>query len=202
MGLILRKMLTGFIYQNLLKQPTSEIWNSSPGKLINLASGDMTLIEMGAYELPYLVTAPLGSILRIYLLYLMVSDIHLRLAVLLSTVFFSSSASSLSRSHWADYLYLFVLKCLNWPTRDLTLLTSSFRASKPLRATSGKTMSWLQFTKHAKQSSFLKFYLAKSLGEGFFRNSMLLFTFPIILVPLSQGKTLEAGLIFPAISLG
>ena len=48
----------------------------------------------------------------------------------------------------------------------------------------------------------LHFYLAKSIGEGFFRNSALLFTFLIIVVPLAQGRPLEAAFVFPAISLG
>lgn len=63
MGLLLRKALTGFLYSRLLELPQYEISSANAGKLLSLASADMTLIERGAYELPYLLTSPLGTLL-------------------------------------------------------------------------------------------------------------------------------------------
>ena len=73
MGLLLRKPLTSLLYRKLLKLPVSGIIEISSGKLITLASGDMTLIEEGTQALPYLFAAPLSTIFQLVILFNLVS---------------------------------------------------------------------------------------------------------------------------------
>ena len=60
-GLILRKTLKSALYWKLLKLPVSGVKKATAGKLINLASGDMALIEQRAWSVPSIVGAPLSS---------------------------------------------------------------------------------------------------------------------------------------------
>ena len=69
LGLELRKSLTAKLYEKLLRLPVSGVAAASPGKLINLASGDMALIEQGAWSVPQVVGAPLASIFYLVLLF-------------------------------------------------------------------------------------------------------------------------------------
>ena len=61
--------------------------------------------------------------------------------------------------------------------------------------------------KHIKQARrvecrrYLNLYCLKGFSEGFFRNSNIFLTFPIVLIPLAQGKTLEASSVFTALTL-
>ena len=72
LSLLMRKSLTALLFEKLLRLPVSGVASATPGKLISLASGDMALVEQGAWQLPYIVVAPLSSIFLIVLLYTIV----------------------------------------------------------------------------------------------------------------------------------
>ena len=74
-GVLIRKTLTGIIYRKLLKLRMSGVASVGHGKLITLASGDMALIEQGAWGLPYIVAAPLSTILQVAILFKIVRDL-------------------------------------------------------------------------------------------------------------------------------
>ena len=65
--------MTSILYRKLLQLPLSGVARATPGKLITLASGDMALIEQGAWGLPYVVSAPLSSIFEFAILFHIVS---------------------------------------------------------------------------------------------------------------------------------
>ena len=48
---------------------------------------------------------------------------------------------------------------------------------------------------------FLKLYFLKGFSDGISRNANIIFAFPIILVPLAQGKPLVASTVFTALSI-
>ena len=50
-------------------------------------------------------------------------------------------------------------------------------------------------------SRYQKMWSVKSFGRGFFFNAKLLLSFPIILIPLAQGKLLQAAVVFPAMTM-
>ena len=74
-GVLIRKTLTGILYRKLLKLKVSGIATVTQGKLITLASGDMALIEQGAWGLPYIVAAPLSTILQVAILFKIVREV-------------------------------------------------------------------------------------------------------------------------------
>lgn len=47
---------------------------ASPGKLINMASGDMAVIERGFMYLPYVIVSPLASLVNLTFLYFIVRN--------------------------------------------------------------------------------------------------------------------------------
>ena len=73
-ALLLRKTLTSFLYEKLMRLPISGVAAATPGKLITLASGDMAIIELGAWSLPYIVAAPLSAIAQFVILSHIVSS--------------------------------------------------------------------------------------------------------------------------------
>ncbi len=75
-------MLTALLFHKVLRLPISEINSASPGKLINLASGDMATLEVKARYLPFLIATPLYSIFLLLCLYLVVSLSSIRSAKL------------------------------------------------------------------------------------------------------------------------
>lgn len=50
---------------------------ATPGKLITLASGDMALIQKGAWLVPYMVSGPFACIIQFVILYHIVRSTHL-----------------------------------------------------------------------------------------------------------------------------
>ena len=72
-ALLLKKTLTSILYEKLLKLPISGVATATPGKLITLASGDMAIIEQGAWALPFVVAAPLSSVTQFVILFYIVS---------------------------------------------------------------------------------------------------------------------------------
>ena len=74
-AVVVRKAMTGILYQKLMRLSQSSVAKASPGKLINLASGDMAVIERGFQNLPYIVTAPISTIVTVVLLYFIVSQV-------------------------------------------------------------------------------------------------------------------------------
>ena len=69
LGLLIRKTLTGILYEKVLRLPASGVASATKGKLIGLASGDMALIEQGSWQIPSIVAAPLAAIFQIVMLY-------------------------------------------------------------------------------------------------------------------------------------
>ena len=73
-GLLVRKTLTAIIYRKLLKLRVSGVASVTQGKLITLASGDMALIEQGAWGVPYVVGAPICTVILLVVLFKLVSE--------------------------------------------------------------------------------------------------------------------------------
>ena len=69
LGLVLRKGLTGLIYDKALRLSMGGVAEASPGKLINICSGDMTIIVTNMLTLPFIFSGPIVAIIVIYLLY-------------------------------------------------------------------------------------------------------------------------------------
>lgn len=72
-GLIIRKVMTGILYDKILKVHHSELSKASAGKLISLTSSDMAQIEQGAYYLPFVISAPVSCLLSLSFLLKLVS---------------------------------------------------------------------------------------------------------------------------------
>lgn len=68
---LLRKTLSALIYEKLLRLPVSGVATASPGKLIAIASGDMALIEQGAWQ-PCLISAPVSCFFLVFILFYIV----------------------------------------------------------------------------------------------------------------------------------
>ena len=68
-GLFVRKTLTVTLFKKILRLPVSGVTDATPGKLITLASGDMALIEQGAWGLPFVAAAPLSTIFQVVVLF-------------------------------------------------------------------------------------------------------------------------------------
>ena len=69
LGLVLRKALTGLIFDKALRLSMGGVAEASPGKLINICSGDMTIILTNLLNLSYLISSPFVCALVTYLLY-------------------------------------------------------------------------------------------------------------------------------------
>lgn len=74
-AVVLRKALTSILYHKLLRLSQSSISEASAGKLINIASGDMAVIERGVIFLPYLLVSPVSSVVTLTMTYLIVRSI-------------------------------------------------------------------------------------------------------------------------------
>ena len=62
-------------------------------------------------------------------------------------------------------------------------------------------MEKVKAARKKEYSRYQKMWGVKSFGRGFFFNAKLLLSFPIILVPLAQGKLLQAAVVFPAMAM-
>lgn len=71
-GVVMRKALTGFIFKKVMKLSQASLAKASPGRLVNIASGDMTVIERGITRLPNVVVSPAISIITFLMIYLVV----------------------------------------------------------------------------------------------------------------------------------
>ena len=69
MGIAIRKGLTGLIFTKSLRLSLAALNEATPGKLINLSSGDMSLIESNMVWLPRFLMAPACILLILALLY-------------------------------------------------------------------------------------------------------------------------------------
>ena len=72
-GVVMRKALTAFLYQKLLRLSQSSVARASAGKLVNMASGDMAVIERGSQFVSYIIVSPICSLINLTLIYLIVS---------------------------------------------------------------------------------------------------------------------------------
>ena len=68
----MRKALTGFIYRKVVKLSQASMAKASAGKLVNLASGDMAVIERGIAKLPNAIVAPIVSVIDFVFIYIVV----------------------------------------------------------------------------------------------------------------------------------
>ena len=87
-GVALRKGLTGLFFSKTLRLSMSSVAEASTGKLINLCSGDMALIESYVMHLPQLVTGPSCTLLAFFLLYLTVGSVPTFFTLLLALILF------------------------------------------------------------------------------------------------------------------
>ncbi len=71
LGLITRKALTSLLYQKVLRLSSRSVASTSVGRLVNMASGDMTFIEQSSEFLPYMI-APFAGIVNIVILFSLV----------------------------------------------------------------------------------------------------------------------------------
>ena len=87
-GVALRKGLTGLLFAKALRLSLSSVAEATTGKLINLCSGDMALIESYVMHLPQLVTGPSCTLLAFFLLYLTVGSGPTFFVLLLALILF------------------------------------------------------------------------------------------------------------------
>ena len=76
-GLAVRKALSGFIYRKVVKLSQASLAKASAGKLVNLASGDMAVIERGMARLPNVIVSPVVSMINFFFIYLVVRYVKL-----------------------------------------------------------------------------------------------------------------------------
>ena len=93
-GLALRKGLTGLLFSKVLRLSISSVAEATTGKLINLCSGDMALIESYIVLIPHIVTGPLCILFAFALLYLIVGSVATFFILILAV--FSSLSMLLS----------------------------------------------------------------------------------------------------------
>ena len=74
-GVVIRKALTGFIYRKVVKLSQASLAKASAGKLVNLASGDMAVIERGIARLPNVIVSPVVSLINFFFIYLVVRSV-------------------------------------------------------------------------------------------------------------------------------
>ena len=62
-------------------------------------------------------------------------------------------------------------------------------------------ISHIQRSRRVECRLLLKLYFWKGFSDGIYRNANVILAFPIVLVPLAQGRPLIASAIFSALSL-
>ncbi len=62
-GLVMRKATTSLLYQKLLRLSPRAVARTTTGKIINLASGDIAILEKAFFYLSFLIIAPLVFVL-------------------------------------------------------------------------------------------------------------------------------------------
>ena len=94
-GFKLRKGLIGLIFRKMLHFASSSVAKASAGKLVNLVSGDLTLIEKNSTSLFYLLAAPVVTFTSLFFLFKLEGHVAfycLILAILLAVLNFPNSS--------------------------------------------------------------------------------------------------------------
>ena len=69
LAIVVRKGLTALLYRKALRLPLSAVARASPGKLINMCSGDMALVDYNFVWIAYVLAGPLATLQIMALLY-------------------------------------------------------------------------------------------------------------------------------------
>lgn len=65
MGVVVRKGLTGLVYQKLLRLSPKSRSEITSGKIVSLVSGDLYVVERGFIVFPILIIGPLATIITL-----------------------------------------------------------------------------------------------------------------------------------------
>ena len=62
-------------------------------------------------------------------------------------------------------------------------------------------MKRIEGARRTECRGFLKLYCLKGFSEGFFRNFNIILSFPVVLLPLAEGRPLLASSVFTALTI-
>ncbi len=192
----MRKALTGFLFKKLLRLSQASVAKASAGKLVNIGSGDMAVIERGIMRLPFVIVSPVVSIVTFFLIYVIVgTSVLYSLIVIVLTYFLQLPIN------------LFLVK-----TRLLIAKASDSRLNVINKLILGirtiKTYSWEDpIITSAKRSRrvecrrFLSQFAMKGATDGLYRNIRVLLWLPVILAKVWSGELLLASSIFTVMNM-
>ena len=196
-GVALRKGLTGLLFSKALRLSMSSVAEATTGKLINLCSGDMALIESYAVLLPAAVTGPCSILLAFTLLYLTVGAGPTIFILLLAMILFFIQFP-------VNTLILRLRLRINSASDDrLSLLHTLVKGILTVKGY-GWEQPLIARARAARKEEVSRLRRFHQLS-GCFQGLLLYFdpalALPILFAPTLSGQPLEGASVFVAISL-
>ena len=194
--LVLRKSITGSLYRKMLRISQKSVAKASAGKIINLASGDMTIFERSMIFLPFVFIAPIVAVAMLIEFAILISPKVLYIIIIIALFV---------------VMQIFSNKCiLRYRVKTGALTDARIRVLSEL--ISGirtlKAYAWeLPLVKKIQRSrvleirSLYKIYCIKALLLGIAKNAAMLMFFPVLIIFVETGDRLKAGAVFALFGL-
>ena len=196
LGIAMRKALTALLFGKLLKLSQASVARASPGKLVNMASGDMAVIERGSIMLPYLAITPFAAVGCLVAMYFLVGPLVFYSLIFVIVAYFLQFPVN-------AYLVRSRLGIAQATDRRLNVLNKLILGIRTIKtyAWEAPTIAAARAARKVECSRLLSQILVRGFANTLFSNASVLLWLLVILAKVYTGEPLEASSIFTAMSL-
>lgn len=189
--IVLRKSITGSLYRKMMRLSQKSVARASAGKIINLASGDMTIFERSMLFLPFVFISPVVGTAILIQIAILISPKALYIVVIIAVFVVMQICSN-------RCILKYRVKTGALTDSRIRVINELISGIRTLKAYAWELplMKKIQRTRVLEIRSLYKIYCAKALLIGLAKNTAMLMFFPVLIIFLETGDSLTAGAVF------